>query len=167
MRTSNILADGTSLAVLDFDDCAYGWYMTDIAGIVGFMEHRPDLEHIVKMALQGYESIWPLDPTERTEIPTFILMRRIGLFQSLLYHMHNMAPGNNEGAQISPDLVAFFGKGTAMLAKRYVSAFSRLPLPKPAEPQPFEPRSASKSENDTKPEPLNMVTDQPITTQAA
>ena len=129
LRPSNMLDDGTSLAVLDFDDCAYGWYMTDIAGIVGFMEHRPDLQDVLAEVLGGYESVWPLDPVERAEIPTFILMRRIGLFQSLLYHMHNTAPGSNEGAEISPELVAFYGKGTAMLARRYCSEFGSRPLP--------------------------------------
>lgn len=154
LRTSNTLANDTSLAVLDFDDCAYGWYMTDIAGIVGFMEHRPDLRYIIDAIVRGYESIWPLDPTERAEIPTFILMRRIGLFQSLLYHMHNTAPGNNEGAELSPDLVAFYGKGTALLARRYVSTFGNRPLPEPAKTQPES-------------EPLNLTADQPATTQAA
>lgn len=134
LRPANLLrgADGR-LAVLDFDDCGMGWYMTDIAGIVGFMEHRPDLTAVLDAVLEGYTSVWPLDRQEIREIPTFVMIRRIGLFEALLYHRDNADPGTNENAVITPELVAFFGKGTAMLARKYVQYYRRLALPTPPE----------------------------------
>ncbi|WP_314686562.1 phosphotransferase [uncultured Bifidobacterium sp.] len=132
LRPANLLDDHGDVAVLDFDDCGMGWYMTDIAGIVGFMEHRPDLPAVLAAVLEGYREAWPLDPQEEREIPTFIMLRRIGLFESLLYHRGNADPGANEGVSISPELVAFVGKGTAVLARKYVRRFRNLPLPTPA-----------------------------------
>lgn len=129
LRPANLLDDDGDLAVLDFDDCGMGWYMTDIAGIVGFMEHRPDLPSVLSAIVNGYRSIYPLEEKEEREIPTFIMIRRIGLFESLLYHMTNADPGSNEAASITPELVAFFGKGTAILARKYVRRYRADPLP--------------------------------------
>ncbi|MFT8638737.1 phosphotransferase enzyme family protein [Bifidobacterium sp.] len=120
LRPANLLDDDGSLAVLDFDDCGLGWYMTDIAGIVGFMEHRHDLPAVLDAIVSGYRTVYPLDEQEEREIPTFIMIRRIGLFESLLYHMTNADPGSNEATTITPELVAFVGKGTAILARKYV-----------------------------------------------
>ncbi|MFT8703865.1 phosphotransferase enzyme family protein [Bifidobacterium aquikefiricola] len=120
LRPANLLDDDGDLAVLDFDDCGMGWYMTDIAGIVGFMEHRPDLPAVLNAIVRGYRTVFPLDEQEEREIPTFIMIRRIGLFESLLYHMTNADPGSNEATSITPELVAFVGKGTAILARKYV-----------------------------------------------
>lgn len=117
------------MGVLDFDDCGMGWYMTDIAGIVGFQEYRGDLDELVRCIVEGYRERWDLSPVEEAEIPTFVLMRRIGLTQALMYHLTNAAPGSNEAAEITPDLLAFYAKGTAVQARRYVREFAGRPLP--------------------------------------
>lgn len=133
LRMGNLLVDGQKMTVLDFDDCGMGWYLFDIAGMVGFMEHRGDLKAVVDKILEGYEEAYPLSEDERREIPTFILMRRIGLLQALQYHIGNAEPGSNEATQITPDLIAFYARGTAVLARRYLRDMSGAPLAAPAE----------------------------------
>lgn len=132
LRMANLLVDGDKLTILDFDDCGLGWYLFDIAGMVGFMEHRGDLNAVIDAILSGYEKVWPLSVDEKQEIPTFILMRRIGLLEALMYHASNTEPGEGESAEITPDLIAFYAKGTVALAKRYLKSMKLAPLARPA-----------------------------------
>lgn len=131
LRPANIIASDRGLTVLDFDDCGRGWYLTDIAGIVGLDEHRADLAQVVDAIVTGYRRYRELSEEEAREIPTFIMLRRIGLLESLQYHLDNVVPGQGESFDVSPEIAAFFAKGTAVLARRYIRRFSRAPLPGP------------------------------------
>jgi Ser/Thr protein kinase RdoA (MazF antagonist) len=129
LRMANLLKDGEEIAVLDFDDCGRGWYMYDIASIVGFMEHRPDLQKIIDVIVEGYKTQAELPEEDEREIPTFIMMRRIGLLQAIIFHIDNTDPGSNESAEITPEIMAFYAKGTVILARKYVEKFKNMPLP--------------------------------------
>ena len=129
LRMSNLLENGSEITVLDFDDCGRGWYMYDIAGIVGFMEHRPDLQAIIDEIVRGYKKIMPLSKQDEEEIPTFIMMRRIGLLQAMIYHIDNTDAGNGESAELTPEIMAFYAKGTVVLAREYINKFKNKPLP--------------------------------------
>ena len=128
LRMPNLLQDGDKISVLDFDDCGMGWYLYDIAGVVGFMEHRPDLPRILSVIAEGYRSRAELSEEDEREIPTFVMMRRIGLLQAISYHLNNTAAGSNEAAELTPEILAFYAKGTAVLAKRYTKKFRDVPL---------------------------------------
>lgn len=123
LRTANLLYDGKTMTVLDFDDCGMGWYMYDIAGAVALMEHRSDLSEIVDEILKGYESIRPLDEADKKEIPTFIMMRRIGMLQSLICRIGCVMGGSGEACELTPEILAFYAKGTVRLAERYIEEY--------------------------------------------
>lgn len=125
LRTANLLQDGNQLTVLDFDDCGKGWYMYDIASSVALMEHRGDLSEVVNELLKGYESIRTIENEDRREVWTFIMMRRIGMLQSLLYRLGAVIPGSGEAAELTPEVLAFFAKGTAILSRKYLMEFSQ------------------------------------------
>ncbi len=129
LRMANLLQDDERISVLDFDDCGRGWYMYDIASIVGFMEHRPDLQDIVDTVVEGYRTKAELSEADGREIPTFIMMRRIGLLQAIIYHIDNTEPGSGESVEITPEIMAFYAKGTAILAQKYIGAYEHMPLP--------------------------------------
>lgn len=120
LRAANLLQDGDKITVLDFDDCGEGWYMYDIAGAVALMEHRADLQEIVDEILAGYETIRPLSDADKAEIPTFIMMRRLGMLQSLICRIGCVAGGSGEAAELTPEILAFYEKGTVVLGKRYL-----------------------------------------------
>lgn len=120
LRTANLLKDGDTITVLDFDDCGMGWYMYDVAGAVALMEHRADLQEIVQEILDGYETIRPLSEEDKEEIPTFIMMRRIGMLQSLLFRIGCVMGGSGETAELTPEILAFYAEGTVILARRYL-----------------------------------------------
>jgi Ser/Thr protein kinase RdoA (MazF antagonist) len=56
MRLSNAIRqpDGT-IAVIDFDDAGYGWYLYDYAASLSFIEHRPLALRLARAWVQGYE----------------------------------------------------------------------------------------------------------------
>ena len=65
------------------------------------------------------------------EVPTFVMMRRIGLIECLQYHLNNVDEGSGENAEITPEIMAFFCKGTVMLCRRYIKKFKDMPLASP------------------------------------
>ena len=128
LRRANLLKNGDRITALDFDDCGMGWYMYDIAGAVGFIEHRPDLTEVVGEIIKGYETVLPVSPQDRQEIWTFIMMRRIGLLQSLIYRI-GCVMGGSESTELTPEILAFYAKGTVVLAKNYLRKYKTKLLP--------------------------------------
>jgi len=129
LRLANLLVDGDQITTLDFDDCGRGWYLYDVACIVGFQEHRPDLSSVLDVIVEGYREVRPLSVQERKELKTFVMMRRIGLLQALHYHLDNTSAGAGESAELTPEILAFYAKGTVVLARNYLAEFAELPLP--------------------------------------
>lgn len=119
MRAANLLADHGDITILDFDDCGMGYYMYDIASVVALMEHRGDLPEVIHELLAGYQTIRPLTDADRDMVWTFIIMRRVGMLQSLLSRMGHVMPGAGESQSLTPEVLAFYATGTAGLAKRY------------------------------------------------
>ncbi len=123
LRMSNLLQDRESITVLDFDDCGLGWFMYDVACICGLMEHRPDLHLVIDAIMNGYERIRAVSEEDRMEIGTFIMMRRIGLLQAIVYHLDITEAGGGESAELTPEIVAFYAKGTVILAKEFLQKY--------------------------------------------
>lgn len=119
LRAANLLVDGKQLTVLDFDDSGLGYYMYDIASTVALMEHRGDLAEVVHELLSGYQSVRELSEQDKQMVWTFIMLRRIGMLQSLLSRMGHVMPGSGESQELTPEVLAFYAQGTAGLAKRY------------------------------------------------
>jgi Ser/Thr protein kinase RdoA (MazF antagonist) len=131
LRMANLLINEGKITVLDFDDCGRGWFMYDLACILGFQEHRPDLRHVIDVIVEGFREVRPLEADELREIMTFMMMRRVGLLQAIMYHLHNTDTGSGESAQLSPEIMAFYAKGTAILARSYLREYAGLPLASP------------------------------------
>lgn len=129
LRTANLLSKGDDMAVLDFDDCGKGWYMYEIAGAVALIEHRSDLDEIVNEVISGYEMVKPILKEDKEEIRTFIMMRRIGMLQSLICRIGSVFGGNGETAELTPEILAFYAKGTVLLAKDYLKEYKEKPMP--------------------------------------
>ncbi|KRM04595.1 hypothetical protein FC89_GL002284 [Liquorilactobacillus ghanensis DSM 18630] len=124
LRTANLLKNGQKITVLDFDDCGQGWFMYDLASAVTLMEHRPDIEEIIAELLRGYQQVRTITKQDKDELWTFIMMRRIGLLQSLIYRMGMVVEGSGESIELTPDVLEFFAKGTVILADRYLKRYS-------------------------------------------
>jgi len=74
-----------NLALFDFDDCCYSWYVNDIAIVLFyFIVNSPDPEALAAQFLprflSGYRQEYDLDSAWLSEIPHFLKLREIDLY---------------------------------------------------------------------------------------
>ena len=83
---SNFLMDETgSITLFDFDDCAYSWFINDIAIVLFYIsveeEDAPAFTQAFLPAfLRGYRQFHALHPKWLREIPAFLKIREIELY---------------------------------------------------------------------------------------
>ncbi len=81
--------DGT-LTLFDFDDCAYSWFINDIAIVLfyismdaeelGFKDSASFTHEFMPHFLRGYRQAYPLSPAGLKEIPAFLKLRELELY---------------------------------------------------------------------------------------
>ena len=111
LRLANLLVDNDQLAVIDFDDCGFGWYVYDFASAVSFIEENPQVPELLQAWVDGYRDIAELSDADEQMIPTFIMLRRIMLTAWL--NTHSETPTAHE-------LGVGFVEGTIRMARNMV-----------------------------------------------
>ncbi len=86
MRVANLLVDGDTLSVIDFDDCGFSWYLYDFAAAISFLEHEPYIQDLQKAWIEGYRAVAPLADEDCAMIPVFIMLRRMLLTAWIASH---------------------------------------------------------------------------------
>jgi Ser/Thr protein kinase RdoA (MazF antagonist) len=81
--------DGT-LTLFDFDDCAYSWYVNDIAVVLfyismdaadlGYPDNAAFTREFMPHFLRGYRQEYNLSPDWLKEIPAFLKLRELELY---------------------------------------------------------------------------------------
>jgi Ser/Thr protein kinase RdoA (MazF antagonist) len=117
MRLANLLIDGNSTWLIDFDDCGLGWFLYDFAAGISFMEDHPQVPALRDAWVKGYRTVRPLSAAEEHEIDTFVMLRRMALLAWIGSHMEAPEP---------QAMAPHFAAGTAALAKLYLDKFSVL-----------------------------------------
>ena len=117
MRLANLLASRDQTALIDFDDCGFGWHLYDFAASVSFIEDSPQLPALKQAWTNGYRRVRPLPEADAAELDTFILFRRLALLAWVGSH----ADDATEAAALAPA----FAQGTADLAESYLQRFGR------------------------------------------
>jgi Ser/Thr protein kinase RdoA (MazF antagonist) len=84
MHPGNILVDGGTLSVIDFDDAAWGWHAYDIAVVLVYHQYGPHFASHERAFLAGYRAVRPLPDEVVALLPTFRLVR--GLAQIGWHH---------------------------------------------------------------------------------
>ncbi len=115
IRLANLLVDGESVRVIDFDDCGFSWFMYDFATTVSFIEDHPDVPELKQAWVDGYRSVAPLDAADEAELDTFVMLRRLLLVAWIGSH--------HEFATEAAELGAGFTAGSCTLAERYLSQY--------------------------------------------
>ena len=116
MRLANLLVEGETLKLLDFDDCAYSWHLFDLAASLSFIEARPDVPDLIAAWLEGYRAAstaHPLEEADMAVIPSLIMMRRLQL-TAWLATRHDSDP--------VPALLSTWKQDTLALAARYLQS---------------------------------------------
>jgi Ser/Thr protein kinase RdoA (MazF antagonist) len=75
LHDGNLLAGGGRLTVIDFDDCAFGWFAYDIAVALYHQQHSPVFEALQRAFVRGYRSKRDLGDDTLALIPMFLLVR--------------------------------------------------------------------------------------------
>jgi Ser/Thr protein kinase RdoA (MazF antagonist) len=71
----NIIYDRGELALIDFDDSAYGWHMYDVASALIEYWSSSDFEALLTALLDGYRERRPLARRDIEMLPAFLLLR--------------------------------------------------------------------------------------------
>ncbi len=79
LRGANLLVDGNTLGIIDFDDCGYGWYMQDLAASLSFMETEEEVPELIQAWCRGYRKQGTLEQADMDMTDTFVMMRRLQL----------------------------------------------------------------------------------------
>jgi len=102
LRLANLLVDGDTTSIIDFDDCGQGWYLFDLASALSFLEARPDVPELIAAWLTGYRKLAEIAPDIEAELPTLIMLRRfaltgwVGYQQDHLEFARDIGPGFTE-----------------------------------------------------------------------
>jgi len=111
LRLANLLVHGDQLAVIDFDDCGFGWFCADFAAAISFIEEQPDVPRLLDAWLEGYRHVAPLAEADEDMIPTLVMLRRIQLTAWLASHAETPT-----ALEVGDGYTA----GTVRLARRYL-----------------------------------------------
>jgi len=115
LRLANLLVDGQTVKVIDFDDCGFSWYMYDAASPVSFYEHEPQVPELIENWKTGYRKVLPLAKEDEAEIPTFVMLRRILLVAWVASHIE---------AEFPKSLGAGYTDSSLALCEDYLRRFS-------------------------------------------
>jgi len=114
MRLANLLMDGHTVKVIDFDDCGFSWLLYDCATTVSFFEHAPEVPELLKAWVRGYRRVGSLSAEDEREIQTFVMLRRILLVAWI---------GSHSETELAQSMGVSYTQGTIPLCEHYLSHF--------------------------------------------
>lgn len=79
LHPGNIVYDGSNLALIDFDDSAYGWHLYDIASALIEDRLTPGFDALRQSLLEGYRAHRPLAERDVDMLPDFLLLRGMAI----------------------------------------------------------------------------------------
>jgi len=90
LHPENIVYNGENLALIDFDDAAYGWHLYEIASALIMDRFAPDFDALRAAFLEGYREHRPLTKRDVDLLSVFLLIRGmaiIGWFHQRAEHI--------------------------------------------------------------------------------
>jgi Ser/Thr protein kinase RdoA (MazF antagonist) len=114
LRLANLLVDGGTVKVIDFDDCGFSWFMYDAATPVSFYEHEPQVPELLERWKAGYRRVRELTREDEAEIPTFVMLRRLLLVAWI---------GTRRDTDLAKAMGVGYSEGTVGLCEGYLLKF--------------------------------------------
>jgi Ser/Thr protein kinase RdoA (MazF antagonist) len=116
LRLANLLVDGSTITVIDFDDCGFGWFFYDFGTAVSFIEDDPALPQWLDSWITGYRTRRSIAAADVEMLPSFVLLRRLMLLAWMGTHSHSKE---------SRTKAITYAQGSCTLAERYLSSTGR------------------------------------------
>jgi Ser/Thr protein kinase RdoA (MazF antagonist) len=79
LDSDNIIYHDGDLALIDFDDSAYGWHLYDIASALIEYCSDPDFDSLQSAMLAGYQAHRQIDAEDLAMLPAFLLARGLAI----------------------------------------------------------------------------------------
>lgn len=114
LRLANLLVDDGDVAVIDFDDSGFSWFLYDFGAAVSFFEHDPRIPELTDAWVHGYRTVRELPAEDEAEIPTFVMMRRLLLVAWI---------GSHSGTELAQSMGADYTADSCELAESYLTRF--------------------------------------------
>jgi len=111
LRLTNLLLQGDSTRIIDFDDCGLSWFMHDLAAALSFFEHHPDAVDWARHWLRGYSRVGQCSRADLDILPDLIMQRRLQLLAW---------SGTHRGTPQADSLGAVWVAQTAELGRQYL-----------------------------------------------
>jgi Ser/Thr protein kinase RdoA (MazF antagonist) len=115
MRLANLIVDGPTVSVIDFDDSGFGWFLYDLGSSLSFIEHHPQVPEMIDSWVRGYRSEATLSAEDEAELETFVLLRRLLLVAWI---------GSHAETELAQDMGEEFTRVSCDLAENYLARFS-------------------------------------------
>jgi Ser/Thr protein kinase RdoA (MazF antagonist) len=113
MRLGNILVDGRTVNLIDFDDSGFCWFTYDLAASLSFYETHQAVPQLMRAWIDGYKTLRPLSEADIASIEPMILLRRFALLAWIGTHSETLlAQAHMPG----------FAAGAAELAQAYLAS---------------------------------------------
>lgn len=112
MRLGNLLVDGPTVSLIDFDDSGFCWFTYDFAASVSFHETHPAIPALRDAWLNAYQGVRRLDAADIASLDAMVLLRRMALLAWIGSHAETL---------LAQTHMPGFAEGTALLAERYLS----------------------------------------------
>lgn len=122
MRLANLLMDGRTVKVIDFDDSGFSWLLYDCATTVSFFEHQPEVPELISAWVRGYRRISELSREDEAEIDTFVMLRRLLLVAWI---------GSHSETELAQSMGVDYTATSIPLCERYLSKFGEAPAISP------------------------------------
>jgi Ser/Thr protein kinase RdoA (MazF antagonist) len=121
MRLANLLMDGRTIKVIDFDDCGFSWFLYDCATTVSFFEESPEVPALIEAWVRGYRRVGALAAEDEAEIDTFVMLRRLLLVAWI---------GSHSETELAQSMGVAYTQSTLPLCERYLSRFGEARRPR-------------------------------------
>ena len=112
LRLANLLIEDQQIAVIDFDDCGFGWFGFDFAAAVSFIETDDSIPDLQTAWVEGYRCCAEFADADVAMLPVFVMLRRLQLTAWIASH--------SETPTAQAMGVAYI-EGTIELADRFLS----------------------------------------------
>ena len=112
LRLANLLVQDGRIAVIDFDDCGFGWFAFDFAAAVSFIETDPALPELKAAWVEGYRTAAPFDAQSEAMLDDFVMLRRVQLTAWIASHSETPT---------AAEMGEAFTHGTLEIADRWLS----------------------------------------------
>lgn len=115
LRLANLLADGDTISLIDFDDSGFGWFLFELPAAISFIEHHLEIETLQKNWIAGYKSVSSTGLDLLEELPSLLLLRRFALLAWLGYQKDHL--------EFARDIGPAFTSASVAQAQAYISRF--------------------------------------------